>query len=398
MKHSLFFLLALFFAQCINKDVNEKVFFVINYEDLLQNKETVKLTDIASDVKYIKLESGKDLVIFANAEYYFSKEYIFVNNYNHVLVFDYSGKFIRKIGSKGRGPGEIDLIRTISVLESDKILVIQTSANRNLLYYSFDGKFIKSLPVIGEVLKIKFIDENNFIRYYSCSQGNEEYLYILSNEKWDTLSKVNNHYKWINNTNIKGMVGYTSFKPFYSYNNKVFVKSMYNDTVYTILNNKIEPDLYLNLGKYRLPEELRPEPPQSISRFRNENEKYFFGGIMEAGGMIFIMTSNYKAKINRNILYNRKSSEGIFLVDASHEPSGFINDWDGSIEFWPEGSINDQEIFMEIPAIVLKKKLLDESKGKNAFSDLKKTDLKEIIGDLDELDNPVLMIVRLKNP
>ena len=58
---------------------------------------------------------------------------------------------------------------------------------------------------------------NKFVLYYACQLGNEDYLYILSNENGDTISSVNNHFKWENTSGITGMVGYDAFRPFYNY-------------------------------------------------------------------------------------------------------------------------------------------------------------------------------------
>jgi len=100
--------------------------------------------------------------------------------------------------------------------------------------------------------------------------------------------------------------------------NNWFFKDRYNDTVYTVADNKIKPTYFINLGKYLLPNELRPEPPQSALRFRSENDKYFYVSVMEAGDMIFVTTENYKANINKNMLFDSNSSEGIFLVNKSN--------------------------------------------------------------------------------
>lgn len=377
-------------------DGKREEFFEINYEKILKNKKSINLSDIASDERYIPLETGKNFLIGRNPEYYFSDNFIFVSNHDHILVYDYTGKFIRQIGTPGRGPGEIDLIRMISVIEKEQILVVQTNWSNKLMFFSFDGTFIKSVSQ-PNVFRIRVLNMNQFLLNYSCALGFEDYLYILSNENWDTISTVNNHYKWKNNSGITGMVGSSDFKPFYNYRNQTFFKSMYNDTVYTVLKNKIEPAYFINLGNYRLPDELRPEPPQSIVRFRSENAKYFFASVMEAGEKMFIMTENYKGKINKNILFNSKTAESSFLVNESNEPSGFINDWDGGMDFWPEGNVNDNEIFMAISPLTLKKMFEEEDySNKTARFQDRKLALKEMAGKLNDTDNPVLMIVKLK--
>lgn len=378
------------------KEDKKKGFFEISYESELKNKRTVTISDIASDVRYIPLETDEDNLVSRKPEYYFSDSLIFVGSDDRLLVFDYTGKFIRQIGKPGRGPGEIDLITSISILEKEQIVIVQTNWSRKLMYFSFDGTFIKSISRPPDVFRIQVLNMNQYLFYYACQTGIEEYLYLLSNEKGDTICTVDNHFKWENNTGITGMVGYDAFRPFYKSQNQIFVKSMYNDTVYTVLNNKITPAYFVDLGTYRLPDELRPEPPQTILKFRRENAKYFFSSVMEASGKIFIKTQNYKGLIDKNIIYDRKTHKGSFLVDNSNEPSGFINDWDGGPDFWPDENINDKEIFMPITPLSLITMLKEEEfNNRTARFENKKQSLKLLVEKLEELDNPVLMIVKL---
>lgn len=381
-----------------SKEENDgKKFFEINYENDLKNKATVFLSDIASEVKYIQLETGDKYLISGRPEYYFSDSLIFVANYDQLLVFDYSGKFVRQIGTPGRGPGEIDLITYISILENEKLIIIQTNWSRKLMYFSFDGTFIKSVPRPPDVFRIHVLNKDQFLSYYSCAIGNEEYLYLLSDEKGDTVSTVRNHYKWVNTTGITGMIGYHAFHPFYKYNNQTFFKSMYNDTVYTVSDNKIKPVYFVDLGAFRLPDELRPEPPQSAVRFRSENGKYFFSSVLQAGKTIFIKTQNYKGEGDRNILFDKATLTGNFLTDKSGEPAKFINDWDGGMDFWPVKAVNDNEIFMPITPLELREIIKDEEfDEKTANSPERKQSFKTMAEGLQETDNPVLMVVRLK--
>ena len=55
------------------------------------------------------------------------------------------------------------------------------------------------------------------------------------------------------------MIGYPVFEPYYFSQNKYHLKSMYNDTVYGISSDKIKPEYLINLGKYKLPNQRRPE-------------------------------------------------------------------------------------------------------------------------------------------
>ena len=102
--------------------VNPDNFFQIKYETLLKKKETIGLSQIASNIEYIQLETKDDCLMWGGVKrYLFTDDFIFISNKDHILKFSREGKFIRKIGSPGRGPGEIDLIVNMSILPDKKL-------------------------------------------------------------------------------------------------------------------------------------------------------------------------------------------------------------------------------------------------------------------------------------
>lgn len=107
-----FLLLVLFglesFGQIPQKTTNTAdKFFDIKIEDLLKSKKTVGLSQIATNVEYIKLETTNECLLYSMAKYYFSDSIIFVTNKDHILKFNYNGKYLGKILKVGRGPDEI---------------------------------------------------------------------------------------------------------------------------------------------------------------------------------------------------------------------------------------------------------------------------------------------------
>jgi hypothetical protein len=61
-----------------------------------------------------------------------------------VKVFGPDGKFLRSIGKRGQGPGEVGGIRDISFTPAREILVNDTRTKR-LHYFSLEGKFLRSV-------------------------------------------------------------------------------------------------------------------------------------------------------------------------------------------------------------------------------------------------------------
>jgi hypothetical protein len=376
-------------------------FFDINMEKGFGNGKTIPLSQIASDVEYIVLESREDCMIRPVVRYYFTDSLIFIRNFDHILKFSHNGTFIQRIGTSGRGPGEIDLIRNLSFLPDKEILVVQKNYQRELIYFSFTGELIKTLDYEPHIQYFKIFPDGNFLTYESGFNGTEEVMFCLMNENWDTLSTVSNYSKWTSiPSTIQIMIGYPVFEPFYFSRNSYHIKSMYNDTVYKISSDKIEPEYFINLGKYKLPEELRPERlgVSQVQKFRDNSHNYYFAQIFEASEKIFISAFNNKdSDVPRCLIYNILTKECTLLTDSENNSTGFVNDWDGGIDFWPTGQLNDNQVFMPITPLQFKKLVSEEAvKTEDIKYPEKKSKLLKLISSLDETDNPILMVVTLK--
>jgi len=397
MKTVLNILLLTLLAACNSgTDITEDAqqFFVINYETALGNKKTMNLTDVAVAVRYIPLQTDTNCLLAGHPGYHFTADYIFIENRDHVLMFDHNGRFIRRIGTPGKGPNEIDMVVGSSLIEKEHLLVIKTLATNQLLFFDYDGRWVET--VNSPSFFVFPLQKDTFLAYDMCSTGTEDYFFRLTTRANDTLAYILNPFKWQNNTGMYMMIIYNSFDPLYSYNNRNYFKCMHNDTVFTISNRKIVPAYLINLGKYQLPIELRPENPNSKEQFESVNGECFYAGSFENSGRIFITSNNYKDDMPRNILFDKKSGEGIFLVKEYDESSGFINDWDNGPEFWPEGSVDDNTLYMAVSPIKLKEIVAsDEFKNATGNEEHKKV-LTELAKNLKEDDNAVLMLVTLK--
>ncbi len=102
-----------------------------------------------------------------------------------------------------------------------------------------------------------------------------------------------------------------------------------------------------------------------------------------------------------HIVFDKKteqSSSLFFLSDSdSHLNFSFFNDVDGGLPFWPTGSINGNEVFRLINSVELKAFLSKTSESFQSYPQEKRDPLIKIISNAEINDNPVLMIVALKN-
>lgn len=377
-------------------------FFQINYVELLLNKKTIGLNQIATKVEYIQLETTKDCLIGPDPNYYFTDSLIFVVQLDAVYKFSIRGKFLGKVASSGRGPNEIaGNILTICLIPEKKLFVAQDYSKHRLLYFSYDGNVVKTFNYSPYISRINALKDGRFITYCSGSSGNVDYIFRLTNEQNDTISVVNNYNNWKNKSPISVEL-WRPFEPFYLYQQRTFFKSLYNDTVYYLSSDKIIPAYSIDLGIHKLPNNfVYPErlSGTDLQLYREKAEKFNYVNVFEASNKIFLTSYCYNSNINPNkyFIYDKVEKVGFFLVNNNDKSTGIANDWDGGIDFIPTAAINDDKIYMSISVLDFQKHFKDNSIKKPATHSTEAKQLEKLVSESDILGNPILMIVSLKH-
>lgn len=98
----------------------------IAFAEGVNNKQEIKLSEIASEVKYIPLETtAESLLDKDNLDVTFAGDYLFVCDWVNLYQFTPEGKFIRKIAKQGEGPGEYaKSIMAVAYDETEKLIFI----------------------------------------------------------------------------------------------------------------------------------------------------------------------------------------------------------------------------------------------------------------------------------
>ena len=128
--------------------------------DITQNI-SLPLSEITEDLTSVEMELTDESLINIDEIILIIvlKDYIFLMQ-EDILVFDRSGIFIRKIGSKGQGPGEYNNLCNMTVDEINKRLFIVSHSPSKIICYNFDGKLLnESLINYAYIYDINFINE-----------------------------------------------------------------------------------------------------------------------------------------------------------------------------------------------------------------------------------------------
>jgi hypothetical protein len=73
-----------------------------------KSTEEMYLSEVAEDIDFVPLETTDECVIGREPKLFFSDKYILVydGQQKAIFLFDKNGKYLRKIGNRGQGPGE----------------------------------------------------------------------------------------------------------------------------------------------------------------------------------------------------------------------------------------------------------------------------------------------------
>lgn len=140
----------LIFHSCTNSEPSEILTIKVS-----KASEKVLLEDYIKSIKYVPLETKIGSYISSILELKVFNRHILIRDVSgRVLIFDSEGKFIRKLGKIGDGPGEYTRAYSIEI-DEEAGLIYLGSVNK-LQIYSKDFEFIKekNLPFFVNFLSV----------------------------------------------------------------------------------------------------------------------------------------------------------------------------------------------------------------------------------------------------
>ena len=273
---------------------------------------------LIEDVSVVRLDTSdgapvlgmiEDVCESENAYYIISSE----------TVYEYAkdGSFVRRIGAKGRGPGEYLNPRGIGV--SGGRLYVFDYNTQNILTYGEDGSFI------GSSSKSALMNSGIYITSFFFS-GGDMILYASSNSpvqdmlRWDAatdgLTAVSERSREMMPEEV--MMGENYI---FGDRDNPFIYNNFNDTVYVLDGGRPVPSFLMRLGKYRFEYgDLTFDGLMSLTASR-----LIFNWISAAGENVLI---SYSVSIGEKSfpylgLYNTRTGEYSQNVEITGIPEDF---------------------------------------------------------------------------
>lgn len=136
------------------------------------NKTSLNLDAIIDSVYYIKLETNPDCLIGSiDKILFFNDKILIIENLQRksVLMFNDNGKFVKKIGTEGRGPGEYVTIRDVALDINNKSIVFLDDYGGKLLFYDLDGNFVTHKKLYYYPTAFSILNDDSFLFYQGRS-------------------------------------------------------------------------------------------------------------------------------------------------------------------------------------------------------------------------------------
>jgi hypothetical protein len=385
------FLIFLFFVIESKTSILAQVRIEINPKTNCNNE--IRLSDLISDVEYIPLETNVQSLISDIAIIRITDSLLFIKNRTppSLRAFDYNGNFIAKIGTEGKGPTEINAFRTFCIDEKNRNVLILNRYPQKIIIFSYDGTFINS-QLYDEntyMRDIDFFSDDKFVSMQANGSGRTSFSYRLYTSKHQFIDKKIKPLSF----SMKGSFGLPEAFSYYTYNNTFKIKeNLLNDTLYSISESlEFVPSYVFDFGKLTFPVEMQIKSLELIMNGRsNEFNKYIMpAGILETYNYLILRYRLYE-KFYWSF-YNKKSKE-----ICSYENEGIINDYDGGPAFCPIYQKNNVCVGFVYAYEFIEYVNSNTFKTSTPLYPEKKTALEKLANSLNENDNPVLMLVKLK--
>lgn len=369
---------------------------VIPFAKGVATTKEMKLSEIASKVQYISLETTPECLLTGKAHHLkvsFAGKYLFVCDGEHIYQFTPEGKYIRTIGQRGQGPGEFrNHILAVVYDEAKECILATDYLGGKVIVFSFEGKFLYDFKIRG-MSRITAFQKPDLLygttSEYLVSENRTGCDMFILNDKGKTVK--NFRFKYVEGKRYPRILFYDDVL-FYTYRGEIYSKNFFENQIFRIKDKKETPVYELDMGEFSKYEK------EDHDKLVLDKKKGIGGAVpTEAGKKRFIFSEFFETDRNLFIrywqddvsylgVYDKQTQKVVRIHTSGMKADGFTDDIEGGMPFVPIRG-NEKVMINMLPAETLLERIKpSEAKGS----------LKKVMTNLLEDDNPVLQVVTLK--
>jgi len=388
--HFVSLLMLIIILSCSKKHENNKneiVTKTVFIDPKLNHK--LNLSDAIEVVDLIFFETNKNCLIgnIDKLRYHDGRFYMYEQfDSQKAFCFSEKGKFLFQIGAIGHAEDEYITLRDLNVNQWKKRIEIY-DINRDVIqYYDFNGNYIGKGRVGKKTRHYAVIDSLHYAFFNDGENKGLPYnIFITPQDRFKVLHP---------GVPLQGQKDVmNSVNPFYESEKGVLFAFSLNDTIFSITSEGAQPKYILDFGKERIPNEILSKEMKWIVEFLRSNTVPGFVSHLVDNSEYISVSYTYPIP-NYNTVFISKDKLDVINL---YEPVNDIN----YLPFKPPYCTMGDFFVSVIPAYEIldtyfeKEKLYHQAPGSintEAFARLK-----DIAGRLKMLDNPVLMVYKIKN-
>lgn len=382
IKKILLFCLSFMLCFCSISDKHNHLTIKISHD--IKTKD-FNLSDLCSEVEYTSLDNSFPIV--GITEIHFCDNKIILQTKNQgILVYGLDGHFINKIGCFGEGPGEYIKGRTSFTVNNTSSEIFILTNYHDVLKYDIMGNHLGSflLNVGIEAKNIYSFSKDKLLFVQGNTLGNAKFNWIITNEEGNPYFAKMNYM----NYRESEIAGPSPECILFENDGRLYYFEQYNDTIFQIGENSYDIHMFFANNN-----RLTPELAGRDGKF-GVGDKYLLPrNIIETNNYVYIEYIFQKKKFLAQI---DKSTNDVYNVSTDKTRFGFVNDYDSGVSFY---SIcrEDKYLIGVIEPYELKQHVASEAfKTSTPKYPEKKRKLEQLANNLNINENPVLMIVKLK--
>lgn len=301
------------FCGCKEQKVNtmcEPIKF--HYEE----RDNLNFKDVFKKPTIIPLETNEKCLLSRISKMEIADNRIFIldNKLKVLLCFSEKGKFLNKIGTKGRGPGEYIHPADFFICKKDSLVKVYDSRQKKIICFDFNGKFKGNIMLhycgsrVGQI-------ESHYWEYCSNFRGNSPKVEEENILKFKTFSLEGTLLKQIFGDKVIDKLNLSNAYCVSDLDETVSFVEPYNPYIYSFDGTQVKKKFYLDFSGH-FPSKRILSQCEKLDYPLNSHEtdkldmvtkKYpvFILEFFENKNWILLRTQ-YK---NATVLYNKKSKK-----------------------------------------------------------------------------------------
>lgn len=367
----------------VDKSSMKKISIIDNYN---QNQLELKGKTTIETAWYVPLETTEKNLIgdITKIEITENKIFILDDRTSNLFVFSKDGKFLNRIGEKGKGPREYRVVRDFTIDKQNEKVIIYDDMISKLLYYNYDGEFTKK-----ENFPFRFwnfcLNKDTFF-FYTGSSDNMHLPYV---EKFniairDLNDTFTNKFAIPVNPKRANFVASNHFSS--NSQSTTFSLGVDKNIIYGLSSDKVLAMYKIDFGKREI----------------NENhlqDDLFRKSIMKECTNLNLALYNGNHLISENYVYFKFIFNNIFNHVIYNKNSGNILVWNkfdsndpySLFKIAPLYITHNEDIFVTtIDPFIL-------SQISTKIVDNKSEKFKQLYSSVKEGDNPILLFYKVKD-